>query len=98
MDTVSCAAAYSLTVSLIRESSTLALTASSLTSDAPAYTPVTTTPIHVSFPTATGTGAYPGVNATYTTSSPPEFTGGSAKVGGMGLGVVVGAVGLVGLL
>ena len=77
---------------MIRESSALALSTSSLTGDVPAYTPVTTTPIHASFPTATGTGASPGINATYTTSPPPEFTGGAARVGGGLLAVAIGAV------
>jgi len=94
MDVASCAVAYSLTVSLIRESSTALLPTSSLSSDIPAYTPATTTPIHVSFPTASGT-VYPSGNASYTTSSPPtEYTGAAAKVGGGVLAVLAGAAGL----
>ncbi|KAF2794690.1 hypothetical protein K505DRAFT_201982, partial [Melanomma pulvis-pyrius CBS 109.77] len=94
MDTGSCAAAYSLTVSLIRESSTAVVPTSVGSTAVPAFTPVTTTPIHVSFPTASGT-VYPGGNASYTTSAPPpEFTGAATRVGGGVLAVLVGAAGL----
>lgn len=91
MDTVDCAAAYSLTVSLIRESAT---------AYEPSATevPASTTPIHITYPTATAT-VIPTGNATYTTSAPPEFTGAAAaKVAGAGMAVLAGAAGLAGLL
>lgn len=92
MDLGACAKAYSLSVSLIKESSTESVpTASSSVS-------AMTTPIHITYPTATAT-VVPTGNATYSTSAPPsQFTGAAAKAAGAGMAVLAGAVGVVGLL
>jgi hypothetical protein len=94
LDLASCAASYSLTVSLIKETGTPSAAATS----AP-Y--ATTTPIHVSsfYPTASySTPIVPTGNATYTGPAPPEFTGGAAKVGAVGVAMLAGAAGLAGVL
>lgn len=98
MDTGACAAAYSLTVSLIRETGSVAVPS---VSGLPA-----TTPIHVSstpgsrvFPTATySPPLVPTANTTYTSSPPAQFTGSAQKVAAGGMAVLAGAAGLVGLL
>ncbi|KAF2732411.1 hypothetical protein EJ04DRAFT_578370 [Polyplosphaeria fusca] len=97
MSTSDCAAAYSLTVSLI--SLTEAPVPTSESSGSPAVTPVSTTPIHVSYPSG-GTTApvYPTGNATFTTASPSQFTGAAAKVVGGGMAVLAGAAGIAGFL
>ncbi|KAF1960008.1 hypothetical protein CC80DRAFT_404906 [Byssothecium circinans] len=106
MDLGACAKAYSLTVSLIRQSSTLAASsASSLASPVVASSqgagssaPVTTTPlVHVSYPTATAT-VKPSSNATVTTSPPTQFSGAAAKVGSKGMAVLAGVAGFARLL
>lgn len=88
-----CAASYSLTVSL--HSQTVGPSSASESS----YP--TTTPIHVTsdkiYPTAP-TSAAPSGNATYTGTTPPEFTGAAAKVGAVGMAVLAGAAGLAGVL
>jgi hypothetical protein len=100
MDLASCAASYSLTVSLIRETGTPSAYPST-------GAPATSTPIHVSappsvppvnYPTVSPTRAYPTGNATYTTAAPPEFTGAAAKFAGAGMAVLAGAAGIAGLL
>lgn len=99
IDTPECARQYSLTVSLIRESSTGIVPSATESSDVPVETPdVSSTPIHVSvYPTPTPPVDTPTArpNATYSGPSPPEFTGGAAKVFGAGMAVFVGVVGLV---
>ncbi|KAF2690680.1 hypothetical protein K458DRAFT_412029 [Lentithecium fluviatile CBS 122367] len=104
MDLVECAAAYSLTVSLIRETGTVSIPTGT---DTPIVS-ATTTPIHITPTTyATTASASPSVvvptgNGTYTTATattaPPEFTGAAAKAIGQGMAVLAGAAGLVGLL
>jgi len=98
IDTVDCARAYSLTISLISLTDVAVSTYVPESTGSPVYTPATTTrPIHVTYPTGgTTVIGYPTGNATYTTSSPPEFTGAAAKVVGAGMAVLAGAVGLAG--
>lgn len=101
LDLASCAASYSLTVSLIRETGTPSAPPAS-------EAPATSTPIHVSapptsyppvsFPTATGPPVGPTGNATYSTAAPPQFTGAAAKLAGAGMAVLAGAAGVAGLL
>lgn len=97
MDLSNCAASYSLTVSLVRQTSAPSGYPST---DVPA----TSTLIHVSstpnpYPTASySTPVLPTANATYTGPSPPEFTGAAAKIAGAGMAVLAGAAGIAGLL
>ena len=97
-DTADCAAAYSLTVSL--QSISFAPIPTAESSGSPAATPVTTTSlIHVSLPSVGPTApGYPTGNATFTTSSPPQFTGGAARILGGGAALMAGAAGLAGVL
>ncbi|KAF2466904.1 uncharacterized protein BDR25DRAFT_236045 [Lindgomyces ingoldianus] len=94
MELSECAAAYSLTVSLIKETGSVPVPTGGST-----VIPASTTPIHVSYPTAApSTKVYPTGNATYSTVSPPQFTGAAAKVVGGGMAVLAGAAGLAGIL
>ncbi|KAF1849664.1 uncharacterized protein K460DRAFT_1708 [Cucurbitaria berberidis CBS 394.84] len=99
IDTPECARQYSLTVSLIRESSTAAFSSAAGSSVLPAETPVTSsTPIHVSIlPTGPTSLVVPTgkPNATYSGPSLPEFTGGASKIVGAGMVIVAGLAGLV---
>ncbi|KAF2183408.1 hypothetical protein K469DRAFT_635392 [Zopfia rhizophila CBS 207.26] len=93
MDTADCAASYSLTVSLIKETGSVAVPTGSGSA-----APVTTTPIHVSYPTVgPSVPVVPGGNATYTTSAPAQFTGAASKKGVVE-GLVLGLAGLVAAL
>ncbi|KAF2275219.1 uncharacterized protein EI97DRAFT_81529 [Westerdykella ornata] len=97
LDLSNCAAAYSLTVSLIRATSTAAGTYST------AGPGTTSSLIHVSsvptkYPTASYSPSVPTRNASYTGPSVPEYTGAAAKVAGAGMAVLAGAAGIAGLL
>ncbi|KAF2635918.1 hypothetical protein P280DRAFT_553476 [Massarina eburnea CBS 473.64] len=101
MDLAVCAKAYSLTVSLIRQSNTIAassvssLASTSVSSTETLVSSITasSTPlIHITSPTATAT-VRPSPSSTVTTSPPTQFTGVAAKARGAGIAVLAGVAG-----
>jgi hypothetical protein len=83
-DTLECAAAISLTVSLIRETGSVVIPSASASGAKP--TSVSAPP------------TLPTHSAAQTTAAPPEFTGAAAKVAGAGITMLAGAAGFAGLL
>ena len=103
-DTVGCAAQYSLSVSLIRQTATPTPSETPLKSSVAAETPVSTSALRVSSADSTSTrttAAGAGTTnraSTAATSAPSQATGGAGKVAGAGAVVFVGALGFAGLL
>jgi hypothetical protein len=97
MDLTNCAASYSLTVSLIRQTS-------APTGYPSTDVPATTSLIHITstpnpYPTVSySTPIVPTANASYPIPPPPEYTGAAAKVAGAGMAVLAGAAGIAGFL
>ncbi|KAJ8113231.1 hypothetical protein OPT61_g4594 [Boeremia exigua] len=104
IDTAACAAQYSLSVSLIRQTAAATPSATPLESTVAVETPVPTSLLDDSSsesPVSARTSvAVPTTRSNISTTAavPPQFTGGAARMVGAGVAVVAGAVGFVGLL